>query len=115
MIPLSSLKHQKRYTVLCNDSEFRFQKTSDIVLIHPRLARRDVIELTRFHPGFELVHKAVQVIERVNYEKERLEMVDLKSLIDRLLDLDRISLHFLCIDGMRNLTMGAEQAAAVNF
>ena len=60
----------------------RVQKTLQVPLVDARITGRHVAQPARFEPSFQFIDQAEQVIEGLDHEQQRLEMVDLKSLID---------------------------------
>src|SRR5690242_13571659 len=92
----------------------RVQKTLQIRLTDRRLARRHVVQPSVAHPPLELTHQIEEMVEGVDDEQKRLIVIDLEVLVDDPLQLDGIALNLGRLNGVRNLTVGAEQAAAVN-
>lgn len=90
------------------------EKALKILLVHCRLTRRDVVQLSVTHPFLQLIHQAEQVVERIHNEQQRLVMIDLESLIDRPFKLNRIALHLRRVNGMFDLTERTQQPAAIN-
>src|SRR5208282_3604057 len=54
------------------------------------------------------------MIERVDDEQQGLIVIDFEGLIDGPFELDRKTLHLRRLDRMLDLSVGAEQTAAVN-
>src|SRR6266850_3113511 len=83
-----------------------FKEALQIVLVHAWLTGRHVVQLAGLHPLFKFVYQTEQVIERIDYEKQRLVMIDLERLIDRPFELNRKALHLGRFDGVRDLAIG---------
>src|ERR1700733_6968612 len=97
-----------------NLSQLRVQEAFQIFFVHRGFARRNVAEFAGFHPVFELIHQAEQMVERIHDEQQRLVVIDLETLIDGPFELDRIALYFRRFDGMRDLAIRTQQATAVD-
>src|SRR5947209_4615253 len=69
------------------------EEAPEVPLVHGGLAGRHVVQLAVSHPAFEGVNQAEEVVEGIHHEKERLVMVDLETLVDDPLQLDRVALH----------------------
>ena len=88
-----------RVAFLYYDSNLRPESTAklgveealQILLVDFGFARRHIAQLAGFHPAFQLIHQAEQVIERIDDEQQRLVVVDLKALINGPFQLDRDS------------------------
>ena len=57
------------------------KKRFQIFLIYQGFAGADDIQAAFEHPLFKAVHLAVQMVERIDDEEQRLKMVDLEILI----------------------------------
>ena len=57
------------------------QEALQIDLVDLGLARRDLVKLAGFHPGFELIHQAEEVIEGVHDKQQRLIVIDVEGLV----------------------------------
>src|ERR1700735_5334816 len=55
------------------------------------------------------------MIERIHGKQYRLKMIYFERLIDSPLELQGIALHFGGLNGVRDLAIGAQQAASINF
>ncbi len=53
------------------------------------------------------------MIERIDDEQQRLEVIDLEALVDHPFDLERVALHVGPVDGVGDLAIAGQQAAAV--
>ena len=91
----------------------RVEEAAQVAFSDVGKPRRDVEQLAGAHPAFELVDQTEQVIEAIDYEQDRLVVVDLRHLIDDPLELDRVPLRLAALDGVLELAVGAEQSAAV--
>ena len=90
-------------------------KAGKIGFIHGRLAWGDIVKFAGSHPVFELIHHAVEVLEKIDDEEQRLIVVDFKGLVDDPFELQRIALDIPRFNSVFDFAVGAQQSAAINF
>src|SRR6516225_3793452 len=98
---------------VCPTSIRGIEEAVDIGLFEQWLTGGDVIELAVAHPLLQPTDQIEEVVERVDYEQERLVAIDFKGLIDDPFHLNRVALHFGRLDGVLEFAIGTEEPAAV--
>src|SRR6476620_532040 len=98
----SSHRRRKGCIEICRGSLTVVEEALEVLFDDYRLARGDVAQLAVFHPLLQPVDQAEQVIEGIHDEQQRLVVVDLESLVDSPLELDRIALYVGRYDGVLN-------------